>query len=75
MLKGEIIKMKTDECEEYQCGKYKYGDKVRLKTDWYSRHGLPFKKGQIFKVYFMDSDWTITNRGDFDQDDLELALE
>ena len=59
--------MSIDESEEFQ-----YGDKVRLITDWYSNHGFPFKKGDIFKVFAQYSTCVSTNRADFDPEDLEL---
>lgn len=65
--------MKPDKCEEYECSRYQYGDKVRLKTDWYQKHGLPYKKDSYFKVYYQNFDWIITDRGDFDIEDIELV--
>ncbi len=60
--------MSINESEEYE-----YGDKVRLVTDWYENHGFPFKKGDIFKVFVQYYDCVVTNRADFDYEDLELV--
>ncbi|HCJ57155.1 hypothetical protein [Lutispora sp.] len=65
--------MKPDQCEEYECSSYNYGDKVRLKTDWYQKHGFPYKKGSCFKVYYQYFDWIVTNRADFHIADIELV--
>jgi len=53
--------------------KYKYGDIVRLNTDWYEKHGFPFKKGSCFKVNYQYFDWVITDRGSFSIEDVELV--
>ena len=41
--------------------------------DWYQKHGFPYKKGSYFKVYYQNFDWVVTNRGDFDIEDIELV--
>lgn len=55
---------------------FEQGDKVRLITDWYEKHGFPFKKGDIFTVkYQIDSESVQTDKGEFEVEDLELVEE
>lgn len=52
------------------------GDKVRLLTDWYERHGFVFKKGDIFTVKSRgNSKYVQTDKGGFLADELELVEE
>lgn len=61
--------MRIVEYEEFESG-----DKVRLITDWYEKHGFPFKKGDIFIVeYQIGPDEVRTNKGYFSVDELELV--
>jgi len=61
--------MRIAEYEEFE-----EGDKVRLITDWYEKHGFPFKKGDIFVVRFQkNSEEVCTDKGWFDVGDLELV--
>lgn len=52
---------------------YKYGDKVRLISDWYDNHGYPFKKGDVFTVRAQYSTFVSTSRADFNPEELELV--
>jgi len=65
--------VKSGKHEEDGCCRYQYGDMIRLNTDWYYKNGLPYKKGSCFKVYYQHFDWVVTDRGDFNIEDVELA--
>jgi hypothetical protein len=52
---------------------FESGDKVKLITDYYERHGYNFKKGDIFIVKYQDDDDVMTDKGWFEFQDFELV--